>query len=387
MNQSKQNLKKVAVWHPYFLGGGAESVSLWILEALVSHYNVTLFTLTSPDLQRLDILYNTHLAQQKNLRIQRMLPQSLSPSLIDRLIANNPKMKSALNHWAVRAFKSMNTEYDLVFSTYNALDMGRVGIQYLHWVHVVDPQPHKNKGWTRLMMNFSEFSMDHLKQNQSLANSYYTADRIKSAYGIESRVIYPPVIGEVEVVPWQEKEDAFLCSGRIVAAKQTHRVIEILQAVRDRGFEVKLHITGGGGGTYKRSYEQKIMQIADKNSDWISVYQDLPYKDYLQVIARCRYGIHCKPEPFGISVAEMVKAGMIPFVREKGGQVEIVGAHHDELLFDNQNANAVEKIVQVLQQPDRQMTLLESLEKQQSLFSTEKFMAEIQAVVAEYFQN
>jgi glycosyltransferase involved in cell wall biosynthesis len=387
MNQSKQNLKKVAVWHPYFLGGGAESVSLWILEALVSHYNVTLFTLTSPDLQRLDILYNTHLAQQKNLRIQRMLPQSLSPSLIDRLIANNPKMKSALNHWAVRAFKSMNTEYDLVFSTYNALDMGRVGIQYLHWVHVVDPQPHKNKGWTRLMMNFSEFSMDQLKQNQSLANSYYTADRIKSAYGIESRVIYPPVIGEVEVVPWQEKEDAFLCSGRIVAAKQTHRVIEILQAVRDRGFEVKLHITGGGGGTYKRSYEQKIMQIADKNSDWISVYQDLPYKDYLQVIARCRYGIHCKPEPFGISVAEMVKAGMIPFVREKGGQVEIVGAHHDELLFDNQNANAVEKIVQVLQQPDRQMTLLESLEKQQSLFSTEKFMAEIQAVVAEYFQN
>lgn len=387
MNQSKHNLKKVAVWHPYFLGGGAESVSLWILEALVPHYNVTLFTLTSPDLHRLDILYNTHLAQQKNLTVQPMLPSSLSPSLIDRLIANNPRIKSALNHWAVRAFKSMNTEYDLVFSTYNALDMGRVGIQYLHWVHVVDPQPHKNKGWTRLMMKFSGFSMDQLKQNQSLANSYYTADRIKLAYGIESRVIYPPVIGEVEVVPWEEKEDAFLCSGRIVAAKQTHLVIEILQAVRDRGFDVKLHITGGGGGTYKRSYEQKIMQLADKNSDWITVYQDLPYKDYLQVIARCRYGIHRKPEPFGISVAEMVKAGMIPFVREKGGQVEIVGAHHDELLFDNSNANAVEKIVQVLKQPDRQMALLESLKKQQSLFSTEKFIAEIQAVVAEYFQN
>jgi glycosyltransferase involved in cell wall biosynthesis len=387
MNQSKQNLKKVAVWQPYFLGGGAESVSLWILEALVPHYNVTLFTLVLPDLHRLDILYDTHLAQQKNLTVQSMLPPSLNPRQVEWLMANSPPLKLALTQWAVRAFKSMNSEYDLVFSTYNGLDMGRVGIQYLHWIHVVDPQPHKNKGWTRLMMKFSGFSMDQLKQNQSLANSCYTAGQVKSAYGIESRVIYPPVIGKVEVVPWEEKESAFLCSGRIVAPKQTHRVIEILQAVRAQGFDVKLHITGGGGGTYQQSYERKIMQLANKNSDWITVYQDLPYKDYLQVIARCRYGIHCKPEPFGISVAEMVKAGMIPFVREKGGQVEIVGAHHDELLFENSNANAVEKIVRVLQQPDHQMTLLDSLKKQQSLFSTEKFIAEIQGVVAEYFQK
>ena len=386
MNQSKQQLKTVAVWHPYFLGGGAEAVSLWILQALVPYYKVTLFTLTPPDLHQLDILYDTDLAQQENLTVKRMLPESFSPRFIDTLIANSPSLKLSFQHWAVRAFKSMNTEYDLVFSTYNGLDMGRVGIQYLHWVHVVDPRPHKNKGWTRLMMKFSEFSMDQLKQNQSLANSYYTADRIKSAYGIESRVIYPPVIGEVEVVPWEEKEDAFLCSGRIVEAKQTDRVIKILQGVRDRGFDVKLHITGGGGGTYQRSYEQKIMQLANKNSDWIKVYQDLPYKDYLQVIARCRYGIHSKPEPFGISVAEMVKAGMIPFVRKIGGQVEIVGDHHSELLFEKL-PDAVEKIVEVLKQPDRQMTLLESLKKQQSLFSTEKFIAEIQAVVAEYFQN
>ncbi|MCT7954761.1 glycosyltransferase family 4 protein [Laspinema palackyanum] len=386
MNQSQNHFKTIAVWHPYFLGGGAESVSLWILQALVPYYKVTLFTLTPPDLHQLDILYDTDLAHQENLTVKRMLPEALTPRFIDTLIANSPPLKLSFQHWAVRAFKSMNTEYDLVFSTYNGLDMGRVGIQYLHWVHVVDPQPDKNKGWARLMMKFSEFSMDQLKQNQSLANSYYTADRIKSAYGIESRVIYPPVIGEVEVIPWEEKDDAFLCSGRIVAAKQTDRVIKILQGVRDRGLDVKLHITGGGGGTYQRSYEQKIMQIAEQNSDWITVYQDLPYKDYLQVIARCRYGLHSKPEPFGISIAEMVKAGMIPFVRKNGGQVEIVGPHHSELLFD-QPSDAVEKIVQVLTQPDRQKALIESLKKQQSLFSTEKFMAEIQSVVAEYFQN
>lgn len=386
MNHSRQNLKRIAIWQPYFMGGGAEAVSLWIMEALAPHYQVTLFTLSSIDLPQLDSLYNTHLTDQP-LTIHPLLPPALDTSWINGLIANSPPIRFALIHWSIRAFKALTADYDLVLSTYNAVDMGQPGLQYLHWVHVVDPQPQENKGWNRLILNLSGFSMDQLKQNQSLANSYYTANRIKSEYGMDSRVIYPPVITEMEKRSWAQKEDAFLCSGRIVFPKQTHRVIEILQAVRDRGFDVKLHITGGGGGTYKRSYEQKIHRLAEKNSDWIQIYQDLPYKDYLQVLARCRYGIHCKPEPFGISVAEMVKAGMIPFVREKGGQVEIVGSHHDELLFDNKNATAIEKIVQVLQQPDRQMALLESLKKQQSLFSTEKFIAEIQAVVAEYFQN
>ncbi|MCT7979891.1 glycosyltransferase family 4 protein [Laspinema olomoucense] len=386
MNQSRQNLKRIAIWQPYFMGGGAEAVSLWIMEALAPHYNVTLFTLNFIDFSQLDTLYNTHLTHQ-NITIHPLLPRSIDTQWINALIANSPQIRFALIHWSIRAFKALTADSDLVFSTYNAVDMGQPGLQYLHWVHVVDPQPKDNKGWNRLIMNLSGFSLEKLKQNQSVANSFYTADRIKAEYGINSRVIYPPVITEMEKRPWEEKEDAFLCSGRIVAAKQTHRVIEILQAVRDRGFDVKLHITGGGGGTYKRSYEQKIQGLADKNSDWIQIYQDLPYKDYLQVLARCRYGIHSKPEPFGISVAEMVKAGMIPFVRDKGGQVEIVGAHHEELLFDNKNATAVEKIVQVLQQRDRQMALLESLKKQQSLFSTEKFISEIQAVVAEYFQN
>ncbi len=385
MNYSRKNLKTVAIWHPYFMGGGAESVSLWIIEALVPHYNVTLFTLNSIDLQQLDLLYNTNLANQ-NLTIYPMLPKSLDTLRLNGLIANSPKIRFALIHWSIRAFKALNFAYDLVLSTYNAVDLGRTGLQYLHWVHVVDPEPKENKGWNRLMMKLSGFSMDQIKQNQSLANSYYTAEQIKSAYGIDCRVIYPPVITEIEILPWEEKEDAFLCSGRIVPPKQTDRVIKILQGVRDRGFDVKLHITGGGGGTYKKSYEQKIQRLAEQNSDWIQIYQDLPYKDYLQVLARCRYGIHSKPEPFGISVAEMVKAGMIPFVRKKGGQVEIVGAHHNNLLFDGPQ-DAVETIVQVLQQPDRHLALRESLKKQQSLFSTEKFIAEIQAVVAEYFQK
>jgi glycosyltransferase involved in cell wall biosynthesis len=381
----KPNLKTIAVWQPYFMGGGAEAVSLWILEALAPHYDVTLFTLNSIDLERLDALYNTHLTQQ-NITVKAILPQGLDTEFVKPLIANISKVRSGLIHWSVRVFKELNQDYDLVLSTYNGLDMGRPGIQYLHWVHVVDPNPKTMKQWGKILMKISDFSRERLQKNITLANSQHTAKTIKQAYGIDSRIVYPPVVSEIEAIPWEEKEDSFLCSGRIVRPKQPHQVIEILQQVRDRGFDVKLQITGGGGGAYQQSYERRIKKIAAQNSDWIQVYQDLPYKDYLKILARCRYGLHQKPEPFGISVAEMVKAGMIPFVRNKGGQVEIVGTQHQELLYHRQ-PDAVEKIVAVLENKDKQQSLLNSLKKQQDLFSVEQFMKEIQAVVAEYFHE
>lgn len=385
MNQSQTTLKTIAIWQPYFMGGGAEAVSLWILEALAPHYDVTLFTLNSIDLERLDILYNTHLSQQ-TITVKPLLPSALNRDFVKPLIANNRKVRSGLIHWSVRAFKELNRDYDLVLSTYNGIDMGRRGLQYLHWVHVVEPSPKKMNTWGTIVMKISDFSLENLQKNITLANSKYTAENIKDAYGIESRVVYPPVVTEINAIPWEQKENSFLCSGRIVKPKQPHQVIEILQKVRDRGFDVKLHITGGGGGAYQQSYERRIKKIAAQNSDWIQVYQDLPYKDYLKILARCRYGLHQKPEPFGISVAEMVKAGMIPFVRNKGGQVEIVGDQHQDLLFHRQ-PDAVEKIIAVLENTEKQKSLLESLKQQQDLFSVEQFMTEIQLAVSDYFKE
>ncbi|MGB5974496.1 MAG: glycosyltransferase, partial [Nodosilinea sp.] len=170
--------------------------------------------------------------------------------------------------------------------------------------------------------------------------------------------------------------------GRVVVAKQTHRVIEILSAVRQQGFDIKLYITGGGGGTYSWGYGRRVRKLAAANADWIRFYRDLPYADYLDILARCRYGLHHKPEPFGISVAEMVNAGMIPFVYNRGGQVEIVNAANTDIIFCNAQ-DAVEKIAAVLKDCDRQTALQAALAGQKSLFSTERFIQEIASAVSD----
>ena len=266
----------------------------------------------------------------------------------------------------------------MLISAYNAADLGKKTIQYIHWVKVLE-----GNQWCE---KISDFSIAQLKKNPSLSNSQVVREAVKKAYGIDSTVLYPPVVLNVPDELRIEKENAFICSGRITEAKQPDQVIKILKQVRAQGFDVKLHLTGGGGGAYALKYERSIKKLAVENADWITLYENLAYADYVKVVARCKYGIHYKKEPFGISIAEMVKAGAIPFVRSQGGQVEIVGAQNQDLFFENEE-EAIAKIVSVLSTPKRQSTLLKALEKQKQQFSTQRFMAEMIKFVDDHLEQ
>lgn len=376
--------KSVALWQPFFFGGGAEAVALWSLEALSDDYDVTLFTLADVDFSRLDAMYATQLSGRQ---IQVRSALSGAPGQwAYALMAKGKIPRMALVYWTIQQFQAAAPDYDVAFSTYNALDMGCTGIQYLHWIRVVEKAFDQAEPWMQALMKWVNFSHARLASNMSIANSQYTADRVQRCYGIDAEVIYPPVVTEIESVPWIDKENAFLCSGRIVQSKQTHRVIKMLRAVRESGFDIKLHITGGGGNVYGQRYLKQVQELVDQNTNWVFLHQNLPYRDYLKIVAHCRYGIHYKPEPFGISVAEMLKADMLPFVRSKGGQMEIVGADHGALLFANET-EGIEKIIAVLSDVPLQENLRQSLQDRKTLFSQESFMSSIQNVVARYLAS
>ncbi len=378
-DQSETNVtqKSIAVFYPSFAGGGAESVALWILEALKTKYDITLFTTANLNLNSLNSMYGTQLSEQR-VKIRYMWPESIAPTL-KLLRANNDEFRMLFAHLFIKYFKENTSEYDLVLSAYNAVDMGRTGIQYLHWIKVFDAD-------RKLYKKISKFSEKQLKSNWSMSNSYYVADRVKKEYGIDSTVVYPPVVLDLQQIPWEEKENAFICSGRLTQPKQPHKAIQILSQVREKGFDVKLYLTGGGGGIYGWQYMRFLKKRVAENQDWVELHENLPYKDYVNIVRRCRYGIHCKREPFGISIAEMVKAGAIPFVKTQGGQVEIVGQENVDLLFQKDN-DAIEKIIEVLSHPEKQEKLRTDLENRKKLFSTQKFMEDVQAFVERYFES
>jgi glycosyltransferase involved in cell wall biosynthesis len=371
-------MKKIAVFYPYFMGGGAETVALWMLQALVDKYDLTLFTLANINFEKLDSMYGTSLSN-RNIKIQKLVPDAIS-SICHFLIANNQELRMMFIHLVLRMLKHKANNYDLVMSAYNAADLGNnIGIHYIHWTQVLE----EGLPIHRKISNFSE---KQLVQNVSIANSNWIANRSKEIYGVDAKVVYPPVVMEAQHIPWYEKENTFICSGRIVKAKEPHRVIKILKLVREQGFDIKLHLTGGGGGIYGWKYNNFIHKIVQENSSWITLHENLPYQEYIKLVSVCRYGIHFKREPFGISIAEMVKAGAIPFVKSEGGQIEIVGEHNQELFFDTEQ-EAVNKIVHVLSNVDQQKQLVTSLANQIDLFSTRRFMSEINVIVKDYFDQ
>jgi glycosyltransferase involved in cell wall biosynthesis len=366
-------LRKIAIYYPAFLGGGAEAVALWMLEALKEKYDLTLFTVSEIDFDRLNVMYGTTLSHQQ-VKVKALVPKPLK-AIAEFLIANSQQLKMLLFHLSIRHIKSNQDHYDLLISAYNAADLGKKTLQYIHWVRVLD-----SYDWCKKVSNSS---IAQIQQNRSVSNSQFVREAVQKEYGIDSAVLYPPVV--LEIPEGTEKENAFICSGRITESKQPDKVIDILKQVRSQGFDVKLHLTGGGGGAYALQYEQSIRKLVAENADWITLYENLKYADYVKVVARCKYGIHYKKEPFGISIAEMVKAGVIPFVRSKGGQREIVGEQNEDLFFGNYE-EAIAKIIAVLESPEKQDSLVEALKVQKQLFSTQRFMTEISKVVDEYFE-
>lgn len=360
---------KIVLFYPLFTGGGAEAVALWILEALKEDYDLELMTLVPVDLARLNRMYETQVPETLPVRTQY---GAIARPVVEWLMANNGTLRKVFLQGFIRYFKGHADREALPISGYNAVDLGRPGVQYVHWARVLE---HDNLYW------LSQFSLQNLRTNVSLANSHYTAARFAQTNGLDAQVVYPPVLVNAPDIPWEEKEEAFICSGRLTEAKQPHNAILVLRRVRDRGFPVRLHLTGGGGGVYGWRYLKKLKGLVADNADWVTLHEGLSYRDYMALMARCRYGIHLKPEPFGISVAEMMKTGAVPFVRDRGGQVEILGDDQRALCFHHAS-DAADRISAVLGNPDELGRLRDRLAQRRSQFSPEQFMHQMRQAVA-----
>ena len=88
---------------PYFMGGGAEAVALWILEALKEKYDLTLFTFYYPDWEKLNKLYETSLTP-KEVKVVSVLPKSWQ-GISEFLISNNPHFRQIAIHLSLRYLK------------------------------------------------------------------------------------------------------------------------------------------------------------------------------------------------------------------------------------------------------------------------------------------
>jgi glycosyltransferase involved in cell wall biosynthesis len=373
---------RVAVVHPLLLaGGGSEACAMWTLQALQEEHRLTLITMGRPDLAILNRSYGTAVDARVELRA---LP--IPPGLGRRFDALRTVRLA-------RYCRRRARDFDLMISAYNVMDFGVPGIQHIADFSFDDALRREldfENGRTEALVHrpsiaraaylkmaaaLSGTAGDGWSRNRTVANSEWTRALLRERLGLASEVIYPPVSGPSAAVPWKEREDGFVVMARLVPEKRIDLVVGVLAEVRQRK-PVHLHILGRRG---RSGYAKKLEALCRAHGDWVHLEGEAFGAKKAALLAGHKYGLSARrAEAFGIAPAEMVKAGLVVWVPDGGGQTEIVA--HPDLTFGSRD-EAVARILAVITDPARETALRRHLETRAAVFSSARFVHETRALV------
>ena len=364
-------------------------MALWAIEALKGSYNVTLVTMGDVDFTSLNAYYGTQLSPEDVPVIRAPLPPPLR---------NAGRFSALQGHLFQRFCQKIASRFDLMISAYSPMDFGVPGVQFVADFSFDDVMRREldgaDRGIGRIVYGANPLRMLYLflcsaispsgperwRRNLTIANSEWSQRIITQRYGLETRILYPPVLGQFPDAPIGERENGFVCLGRLVSEKRMDVVIEVLDRVRQRGHDVHLHIMGGGESGYVES-----LRALSADRDWVFLEGWVGGEEKARMMTRHRFGISGRVnEPFGIAVAELVKGGCIVFVPNGGGQVEIVD--HPSLIFDDED-EAADKICSVLENTSLQKSLGKHLDQMMDQFSVEAFQNGVEEVVRDFFNE
>jgi glycosyltransferase involved in cell wall biosynthesis len=366
--------------------GGSEAHVMWLIEGLKPDCDVTVVTTGGWDLDDLNQMYNTNV--QSNDVTVRLAP-------FPRILQGYSMAALRAGYYQAYA-RSLAPDYDVCIGAYNCTDWGVPAIQCIAdfvWDTAVQSRLEgRSRSWVysdsilrRAYLGVSKrmarpSGRIPLRDDRIVANSNWTAHRL-SALGCSSvqAVIPPPVSATFPEVEWNARANAFVYIGRIAVEKRIEHIVEVVRELRARGHSLTLHVAGQVPGD---AYGRQISELFRRHSDWVFLAGGVSGEDKQRLLTTCRYGINAQSgEAFGISVAELVRAGCLTFAHSEGGQAEIL--NHPALLFRDV-VEATNKIEAVLKSEELQIRLRTHLKLQQARYSHWLSIAAYRELVAEF---
>jgi glycosyltransferase involved in cell wall biosynthesis len=193
-----------------------------------------------------------------------------------------------------------------------------------------------------------------------VANSNYTAARIKKIYGKDAIVIYPPVDVDKFTLR-EEKDNFFLTASRMVPYKMIPLIAEAFSRMPDK----RLVIIGDGPDF------EKVKKIAKgfKNIEVLGYQPFEVLRDYMQ---RAKAFIFAAEEDFGIIPVEAQACGTPVIAYGKGGAKETVIDGKTGIFFYDQKVDALVEAVNLFEKNQDKFDPKE-IRKNAERFSPENF--------------
>lgn len=230
-----------------------------------------------------------------------------------------------------------------------------------------------------------------------VCNSFFTKRFIDREFGVDSRVIYPPVaVGDFKP---QKKENIILAVGRFSELMQAKR-----QDVLVNGFKQMIEtdesgllsgwklILAGGTEVGEDNLVRKLKVAAEGYP--IEIIIDPKFEDLRKLYGQAKifwsatgfgFGEQEHPEKmehFGITTVEAMAAGCVPIVLERGGQREIVKDGVNGFFWETEE-ELMKLTVQLIKQESLiKKTAVQSIE-QSKKFAKERFCREFHKLICE----
>ena len=180
-----------------------------------------------------------------------------------------------------------------------------------------------------------------VRVDKFIANSSFTARRIKKYWGRESKIIHPPVNTNY-FFPNDNRGEFYLSVSRLVPNKRVDLLVKAFNKL-----DYPLIIVGEG------PEKNDLKKIANKNIKFLGFQKDSEIKILME---NCRAFIYAGIEDFGIAPVEAMAAGAPIIAYGKAGILDTVNCISSNsenptgILYKDQSPNALKECVQYFEE-------------------------------------
>ena len=162
-----------------------------------------------------------------------------------------------------------------------------------------------------------KFLKGEAKRANFVANSHYSAKALRELYGVEAKVIYPPVDVEEFYRAFHDGGSYFLTIARIERGKFLERAILLSHRTKVPGVIV--------GYLSDEKYYRSLLALKSELGADVKLVANASREQVIEIMkGACCYFHPTTGEHFGIPVVEAMAAGLIPVVPLESGAAEIV---------------------------------------------------------------
>lgn len=196
-----------------------------------------------------------------------------------------------------------------------------------------------------------------------LANSKFTADRIKKYYNVNSKVAYHPI--ETKQFRCKSYDDFYMTASRLVSEKNVDLVVKAFKEMPDK----KLIVVGDGP-------QRKELENLAKGCKNITFTSSLDFSDVIKYYSKCTASLSmCLSEDWGLIPLESMASGKPCIVANAGGYKESI-IHGKTGFLIKPEVDEIIKHVKMLT-PKKAKSMKRDCIKRAKMFDVEMFIKKI----------